>query len=157
METSFDGIGDEASKGFEAIAIPAKALVPGVDTWHAYTAAIKASGPQVVIVFDKFHLICNYSKVIDRVLLEEFRKAEKVDLPILKGTKYLLLKDRENLTKEQAPPGASSGDEQEPFRGLYRLKGDLVTVKTYLCKECFYLEYPQNHLFKTNPALRFPN
>jgi transposase len=117
LETSFDGIGDEALKGFEAIAIPAKALVPGIDMWDAYMAVIKARGPQVVIVFDKFHLIRNYSKVIDRVLLEEFRKAEKVDLPILKGTKYLLLKDRENLTKEQAHPGASSGLEQEPECG----------------------------------------
>ncbi len=79
----------------------------------------------MAIVFEKFHLICNYSKVIDCVRLDEFRRAEKVDLPILKGTRYLLLKDRENLTKEQAPLGASSGLEQEPKRGLSRLKGDL--------------------------------
>lgn len=125
METSFDEIGDEASKRFEAIAIPAKALVPGVDTWDAYMAAIKARGPQVAIGFGKFHLIRNYSKVIDWVRLDEFRKAEKVDLPILKGIRYLLLKDRENLTKEQAPLGAISGLEQEPERGLSRLKGDL--------------------------------
>ncbi len=78
MEPSFDAIGDEASKRFEAIAIPAKALVPGVDTWDAYMAAIKARGPQAAIVFEKFHLIRNYSKVIDRVRFDEFRKADKV-------------------------------------------------------------------------------
>lgn len=59
--------------------------------------------PQAAIVFDKFHLICNYFRVIDRVRLDEFRKAEKVDKPVLKGTKYLLLKNRENLTEEQEP------------------------------------------------------
>ncbi len=103
LEAFFDEIGDEASKGLETIAIPAKALAPGVDKWDAYIAAIKARVPQAAIVFYKVHVIRNYSKVIDRVRLDEFRRSEKEDMPILKGNKYLLLKNRENLTEEQEP------------------------------------------------------
>ena len=44
-------------------------------------------------------VIRNYSKVIDQVRPEEFRKAAGDDREVLKGTKYLL-KNRENLIEE---------------------------------------------------------
>jgi hypothetical protein len=45
-------------------------------------------------------VIRNYSKVIDQVCLKEFGKAAGDDCEVLKGTKYLLLKNRENLIEE---------------------------------------------------------
>lgn len=89
LEAFFDEIGEETAHGVEAIATPAKALVPGVDMWAPYIAAIEDRAPQDAIVFDKFHVIRNYSKVIDRVRIpvrtsgrcDEFKKAEKEDTP----------------------------------------------------------------------------
>jgi transposase len=92
FEAFFDEIGDEIARRIEAVAL---------DMWDPYLAAPKARAPQAEPVFDKFHVIRNDSKVIDEVRLEEFRKAEKEDREVLKGTKYLLLKNRDNLTEEQ--------------------------------------------------------
>lgn len=80
LEAFFDEIGEETAHGVEAIAI---------DMWAPYIAAIEDRAPQDAIVFDKFHVIRNYSKVIDRVRIpvrtsgrcDEFKKAEKEDTP----------------------------------------------------------------------------
>lgn len=92
LEGFFDEIGEENAQGIEAIA---------VDMWDPYLAAIEARSPQASVVFDKFHVVGHYSKVIDRVRNDEVRKAEDEDRPILRGTKYLLLKNWENLSEKQ--------------------------------------------------------
>lgn len=58
--------------------------------------------PQAKIVFDLFHVVANFNRVIDKVRNSEYRKAGKEDKAVYKGTKYLLLKNRNNLkTQEQ--------------------------------------------------------
>jgi len=54
--------------------------------WEPYIAAIQAKAPQVAIVFDKFHVIRHYSRVIDRVRLDELNKAEAKAKAVLRGT-----------------------------------------------------------------------
>ena len=53
--------------------------------------------PQAKIVFDLFHVVANFNRVIDKVRNSEYRKASKQDKAIYKGSKYLLLKNRQNL------------------------------------------------------------
>lgn len=124
LEAFFDEIGDTFAKGIEAIAI---------DMWDPYIAAIKARAPQAAIVFDKFHVIRNYSKVIDRVRIDEFKKAEKEDKLVLKGTKYLLLKNRENLSEEQEPRLEKLLDLNKNLNVTYVLKDDLKRL--WNCKD----------------------
>ena len=58
--------------------------------------------PQAKIVFDLFHVVANFNRVIDKVRNSEYRKASKEDKAVYKGSKYLLLKNRKNLkTQEQ--------------------------------------------------------
>ena len=57
--------------------------------------------PQAKIVFDLFHVVANFNRVIDKVRNSEYRKASKEDKAVYKGTKYLLLKNRNNL-KDQS-------------------------------------------------------
>jgi transposase len=58
--------------------------------------------PQAKIVFDLFHVVANFNRVIDKVRNSEYRKASKEDKAVFKGSKYLLLKNRKNLkTQEQ--------------------------------------------------------
>jgi transposase len=116
LEAFFDEIGEETAHGVEAIAI---------DMWDPYIAAIEDRAPQAAIVFDKFHVIRNYSKVIDRVRIDEFKKAEKEDKPVLKGTKYLLLKNRENLAEDQEPRLEKLLDLNKNLNVVYMLKDDL--------------------------------
>lgn len=112
----FAEIGVEVAHGIEAIAI---------DMWDPYIAAIEDHAPQAAIVFDKFHVISNYSKVIDKVRVEEFRKAEAEDKPVLRGTRYLLLKNQETLSPEQLGRLEELRSLNQNLNTVYVLKDDL--------------------------------
>ena len=49
------------------------------------------------IVFDLFHVLANFSRVIDQVRNAEYRRASKEDKSVYKGARYLLLKNSKNL------------------------------------------------------------
>ena len=116
LEAFFDEIGSEATARLEAIAI---------DMWEPYIAAIQAGAPQASLVFDKFHVIRNYSRVIDRLRLDEFNKAEAEGKPVLRGTKYLLLKNRENLSDQQESRLQTLLSLNQNLNVVYLLKDDL--------------------------------
>ncbi len=62
-------------------------------------AFIKGVGeylPESKITFDKFHIIKIINKAVDSV-----RRTEAKDNPLLKGTRYIFLKNDNNLTKKQ--------------------------------------------------------
>jgi len=124
LETFFDEIGEENAQGIEAIAL---------DMWDPYLAAIEARSSQAAIVFDKFHVIRNYSKVIDRVRNDEIKKAESEDKPILRGTKYLLLKNRENLSEGQRSRLDTLLSLNNNLNVVYVLKEDLKRL--WECKD----------------------
>lgn len=66
--------------------------------WEPYMAAIKTKCPQAEIVHDKFHVVKYLNKGID-----ETRKKEVKTELLLKKSKYVMLKNSENLTdKERA-------------------------------------------------------
>ena len=50
-------------------------------------------------MFDLFHVVANFNRVIDKVRNSEYRKASKEDKAVYKGAKYLLLKNRGNLRR----------------------------------------------------------
>ena len=57
--------------------------------------------PHAKIVFDLFHVVASFNRVIDKVRNSEYRKASKEDKAVFKGSKYLLLKNRKNLKSQQ--------------------------------------------------------
>ena len=57
--------------------------------------------PDAKIVFDLFHVVANFNRVIDKVRNSEYRKASDEDKAVYKGTKYLLLRNRNNLKTQQ--------------------------------------------------------
>jgi transposase len=57
--------------------------------------------PHAKIVFDLFHVVANFNRVIDKVRNSEYRKASKEEKAVFKGSKYLLLKNRKNLKTHQ--------------------------------------------------------
>lgn len=68
-----------------------------MDMWEAYEKATRKYCPNAEIVYDQFHIIQNYGKVIDKVRNMELAKANKEQQGVLKGTKYLLLSNRANI------------------------------------------------------------
>ena len=64
-----------------------------MDMWDPYIKAVKESCPNCLIVFDQFHVLSAFNRVIDKVRNIEFQKATKEGKEVIKGSKYLLLKN----------------------------------------------------------------
>lgn len=67
-----------------------------MDMWPAFLSTAQEQLPQAEIVHDKFHLIAYLNKAIDKVRRKETKKHAE-----LKGSRYLFLKNEENLTDKQ--------------------------------------------------------
>lgn len=66
------------------------------DMSKAFIKGVTDNIPNAKITFDKFHIIKLINKAVDDV-----RRQEAKDNPILKGTRYIFLKNQNNLTKNQ--------------------------------------------------------
>ncbi len=67
-----------------------------IDMSPAFIKGLKDTFPAVEITFDKFHIMKAINKAVDKV-----RKQEAKGNEILRGTKYIFLKNRDNLTHTQ--------------------------------------------------------
>jgi transposase len=72
-----------------------------VDMWEAYRNAIKKTLPTADIVLDKFHIFRHLSDAVNKVRVEENKSLIKSQIDILKNTKFVWLKNRENMTDKQ--------------------------------------------------------
>ena len=71
------------------------------DMWQPYIDNLKLYFPDAIIVFDKFHIVSHLNKAVDEVRREEARELKETEPDILKGTRYLWLKNPWNLTDNQ--------------------------------------------------------
>ena len=67
-----------------------------MDMWKAFIALAVKKLPQAEIVHDKFHLIKYLNEAIDKVRRREVKEHQE-----LKDSRYVLLKNEENLTEKQ--------------------------------------------------------
>lgn len=67
-----------------------------MDMWPAFIATAQEQLPAAQIVHDKFHLIQYLNQAIDKVRRREVKKHQE-----LKHSRYVLLKNEENLTAKQ--------------------------------------------------------
>jgi transposase len=67
-----------------------------MDMWRPYINSVTNKMPDAEIVHDKFHLIQYLNKSIDKV-----RRREVYGNEILRNSRYVLLKNEENLTEKQ--------------------------------------------------------
>lgn len=99
------------------------------DMWRPYVKVIAKKAVNALHILDRFHIVQNLNKAIDKIRAEEIKRlaAEGYDLDVLKNTKYCFLKNEGNLTDNQK---AKLGDV---------LQYDLKSVRAYLLKESFQL------------------
>lgn len=87
----FEALGPEKCGLIEAVAM---------DMWKPYLKAVKENCPQAAIVFDPFHVIQSYGRdVVDKVRAEEYKKATASAKEVIKGSRYILLKNKVNLDR----------------------------------------------------------
>ena len=73
------------------------------DMWKPYLKVIAKKAPQAIHVLDRFHIMAKMNKAIDKVRAGEARRLEQDGYePVLKNSRWCLLKRKENLTQKQA-------------------------------------------------------
>jgi len=93
-----------------------------MDRTAAYRGVVEKFCPNAAIVYDKFHIVKNLNEAVDQVRREETRKAEEEKKPIVKGERYNLLRNSENLKPEQRVSLQSLLDLNENINCAYVLK-----------------------------------
>ena len=99
-----DGKGADALKPFWKRLRPSKARIAAVamDLSAAYRGAVSAHLPGATIVFDHFHVIKLFNEKLSELRRVLHREATEVrHKEVLKGTRWLLLKNPENLDAEK--------------------------------------------------------
>jgi len=69
-----------------------------MDMWKPFRNATQAHAPQAAILFDKFHIMRHLGEALDAVRKSECKRLSGKDRRYIKGQKYTLLSNRENLT-----------------------------------------------------------
>ena len=105
---------------------PLKAVA--MDMSEAFANAVKqVYGDTVDIVNDTFHVVALASKAIDDTRKDLVRKLEGEERQVIKGTKFLLLKGKENLSDDGKTRLMALMAANEPLYKVYLLKEDLRT------------------------------
>jgi transposase len=96
------------------------------DMWQPYLDVIREKCSQALHILDRFHIVAKMNKALDEVRAAEARQiARDGHQPLLKKSRWCILKRKENLTARQ----------QHRLRDLLRY--NLRTVRAYLLKEDF--------------------
>jgi transposase len=66
------------------------------DMSRAFIKGVRENLPEAKITFDKFHILKIINEGVDKV-----RRAEAINNPLLKGARYVFLKNESNLTAKQ--------------------------------------------------------
>jgi transposase len=110
----------------DATAAEIKAVA--MDMGPAYQKAVKECLPATDIVFDRFHVMQNYSKAIQNQRRIEFRKASKAGKELMIGTQYLVLKNADKLTEQQGEKLQTLLENNSNLNMLYVLKEQLQVL-----------------------------
>ena len=69
-----------------------------MDMWKPFRNSLIRNAPQARIVFDKFHIMRHLADALDEVRRSEYRRLKGKDRAYIKGQRYTLLSNRENLS-----------------------------------------------------------
>jgi transposase len=96
------------------------------DMWQPYLKVIREKCSQALHILDRFHIVAKMNLALDDVRAEESNRMRREGrVPVLKKSRWLLLRREKNLKDEQR------------FRLRDLLRYNLKTVRAYLLKEAF--------------------
>ena len=91
MMMFYDTLGERKTRGIRLAVM---------DMCKPFRNATMARAPQAAILFDKFHIISHLGDALDKVRRAEYARLTGKDRRFIKGQKYTLLSNRENLSLE---------------------------------------------------------
>lgn len=122
IDKFFQTLTEEQKNGINAVSI---------DMWPAYIKSVKNNCSNADIVFDKFHVVKKFGEVITKLRNAEYYKADEANKDILKGTKWLLLKNKSNLKLDAKKELRNLLDVNENLAAAYILKEKLSSIWNY--------------------------
>jgi transposase len=69
-----------------------------MDMWPAFEKSARQHIPQAAILYDKFHIMRHLGDALDKIRKQEYARVSGQERRFIKGQKYHLLSNRENLT-----------------------------------------------------------
>jgi transposase len=127
-----DGKGADALQPFFRRLRRSRARIQAVasDMSTAYIRAIRQNIPRAVHVFDHFHVVKLFNDKLSAFRRQLYHEASEHDRRIIKGTRWLLLKNPENLDEERNELGRLQEALRlnEPLAMAYYLKEDLRQI-----------------------------
>lgn len=116
MDMFYEWLGPKKTKKIQLVVM---------DMWKAFEKSTKKKAPGAAILYDKFHVIRHLGDALDKIRKMEYSRLSGKDRSYIKGQKYTLLSNRENLTL----------DGQKALKKL--LKANKRLNVAYLLKESF--------------------
>lgn len=125
-----DGKGAEALSAFwpRLKASRARIQAVAIDMSPAYIRAVRSNLPGAVVVFDHFHVIKLYNDKLSDLRRQLYHQIQDQGVKqVIKGTRWLLLKNPENLNAKRAEPDRlkEALAVNQPLATAYYLKEDL--------------------------------
>jgi transposase len=153
LSSYYRALGDEKCQRIKAVAM---------DMWRPYEEATREHCPKAEIVYDPFHIIAAYGReVIDKVRSDESHEAIGTDRFFIKDSRYLLLKNRQNLDPSRDEPARLSEllRLNKRLHTVYVLKDDLRHLFSYKseawARKWFYGWYRRAIYSKIEPLKKF--
>ena len=112
----------EAREQIEAVAM---------DMNSAFDLEVKAQCPNAEVVYDRFHVVAKYGReVMDRVRVDQANQLrdDKAARKVIKGSRWLLLRNADNLKPEQAVKLEELLAANASLTTVYLLKDQLKTL-----------------------------
>ena len=91
MDLFYEYIGEKASKNIKLAVM---------DMWKPFENSTKKNAPQAAILYDKFHVTKHLGEALDKIRKQEYARLTGNDRKYIKGQKYILLSNKENLSME---------------------------------------------------------
>jgi transposase len=115
-------LGKKRCRQIEAVAM---------DMWPAFEVSTRKYCPQAKIIYDQFHIVQNYGRMIDKVRNQEIAQAHKSKRGIFKSTKYLLLSNRAKVRGKRRIRLDELLKVNQVLSTVYVLKDDLKHMWDY--------------------------
>ena len=102
--------------------------VVSIDMWNPYRSAVRAKLPHADIVADRFHVMKQLNDRLTQMRRAIQRQADEVTKERLKGSRWLLVKNRDELTLEEEIRLMEILNASPELRTIYLLKEEFRTI-----------------------------
>jgi transposase len=123
VERFFDALGWRRSRTIKAVCM---------DMWAPYLDVVEKRAPQATVCFDRFHVVRHLNAAVDEVRRSLVRKLAGPDKALVKGTRFVLLKNPWNLTPKQKQSLQALVRGNSPLSRAWYLKEDFQRFWDYV-------------------------